>query len=62
MRRWFWDLSWCRGVRIALWRSPALYLIQKAAHEEGSTADFIKKAVEINYGVEYKFKITVLQK
>ena len=48
-------------MRIALRRSPALYLIQKAAPENGSTADFINKLLQINYGVEYRFKITVLQ-
>lgn len=47
---------------IALRRGPALYLIQKAAPEDGSTADFINKLWQINYGVEYRFKIAVLQK
>lgn len=47
---------------IVLRRSPALYLLQKTASENGSTAEFINKMLQINYGFEYKFKITVLQK
>ena len=41
---------------------PGLYLIQKAAPENGSRTDFINKLLQINYDFVYMFKITVLQK